>query len=59
MHYCNTLHSYFLDSPDKLGRPFRTPLFRWGYLAWNSSASLDDKCTQAEAEGGWRCIMAQ
>lgn len=52
---------FFLDHPDMNGQPFRTPLFQWGFEAWNSSAALSPACLAHYAPTGdtWRCIFAQ
>ena len=50
---------FFLDATLHTGEPFRTPLFQWGYSAWNSSGSLSPACLAAQPAGeGWRCIFA-
>ena len=51
---------WFLDEPNAAGQPFRTPLFQWGYTAWNASASLSPACLAAyPTEQQWKCIFAQ
>ena len=51
---------YFLDAALYTGQPFRTPLFQWGFAAWNSSGSLSPACLAAQLPGEqWRCIFAQ
>jgi hypothetical protein len=51
---------FFLDHPDRNGVPVRTPLFQWGFAAWNSSASLSPACLGAfPASEQWKCIFAQ
>lgn len=43
------------------GNPFRTPLFQWGFEAWNASATLSPACLAhyAPTADTWRCIFAQ
>ena len=52
---------FFLDHLDVHGQPFRTPLFQWGFSAWNASAALSPACLAANAADGgqWRCVFAQ
>jgi hypothetical protein len=49
----------FLDHLNAAGQPFRTPLFQWGFAAWNSSAALAPACLAAFPGQEWRCIFAQ
>ena len=51
---------FFLDHANVNGDPVRTPLFQWGFNAWNSSGSLSPTCLAAQtADARWRCIFAQ
>lgn len=51
---------FFLDHSDASGKPFRTPLFQWGYYAWNSSAALSPACLASYPPATqWKCIFAQ
>lgn len=51
---------WFLDHLSAAGQPFRTPLFQWGFNAWNASAALSPACLAAfPVDQQWRCIFAQ
>ena len=51
---------FFLDHVTEGGSVYRTQLFQWGYVAWNSSAALSPACLSAyPASDKWRCIFAQ
>ena len=50
---------WFLDHLNGAGQPFRTPLFEWGFAAWNSSAALAPACLTAYPGEEWKCIFAQ
>jgi hypothetical protein len=50
---------FFLDHNNIYNQPSRTPLFQWGFSAWNASAALDGRCLAAYAAAPWHCIFAQ
>ena len=51
---------FFLDHFNAAGQPSRTPLFQWGFDAWNSSWALNPACIADHAgTDAWMCIFAQ
>ena len=50
---------FFLDHLDAQGQSYRTPLFQWGFEAWNASAVLAKACLAAYVATPWKCIFAQ
>lgn len=50
---------FFLDLTDFQGHPYRTPMFEWGFMQWNSSATLSAACLEIHSKHPWRCIFAQ
>lgn len=51
---------YFLDHLTYNNANVRTPLFQWGFDAWNSSATLSPACLAFYGpDQAWRCIFAQ
>ena len=50
---------WFLDHPAANGQPFRTPLFQWGFSAWNASSALSPACLAFFEAEPWKCIFAQ
>eukprot|EP00041_Stephanoeca_diplocostata_P004509 m.46403 g.46403 ORF g.46403 m.46403 type:complete len:268 (+) comp15159_c0_seq3:367-1170(+) len=52
---------YFLDHPDKDGKPSTTPQFQESYYAWNSSVGTNQDCVEFYRKTGedWKCIFAE
>jgi hypothetical protein len=50
---------WFLDHTDMNNKPFRTPLFQWGFDAWNASSALSPACLSYYSAEPWKCIFAQ
>jgi len=48
---------FSLESPSWDGQPLFPERMAWGYAAWNSSASINQRCLKAHsASGGQHCM---